>query len=189
MQDLSQGVVVRLFVPGRARTKGSLEPIHTPGRGGRPCRIAMRDNDLSKAWKEAMIRELRADLGITVAMRVVDGKRRAVRTDAEPYAGPVELRAWFLFEREIGVGGEVWPSHNTDWPTAPDIGDTDKLLRNVGDALTQAGVIADDALIVDCTSIKLWTLKGESPGVLIEARTPMTTGSVRTMIPMDAPKR
>lgn len=56
----------------------------------------------------------------------------------------VELRVDFLFARaDYPWAGPL------DRPTTTDTGDVDKLLRLVCDALTYAGVIADDARIVD----------------------------------------
>lgn len=45
------------------------------------------------------------------------------------------------------------PAH----PIGHNIGDVDKLARSTFDALTSAGVIADDALIYDVHAIKRWT--------------------------------
>jgi hypothetical protein len=157
-------VIARLFVVGRARTKGSLEPTITRMRG--KLKIAMHDTPQSKAWKLRMVKALREALGITVAR--VDGELQ--RVDAEPYGGAVEVHAFFRFERSPAVAGGVWPSHDTEWPTADDIGDEDKLRRNVLDALTQAGVIKDDAYSIGGVTLKRWCKPGELAGVEILVR-------------------
>jgi hypothetical protein len=157
-------VIARLFVAGRARTKGSLEPTVTRMRG--KLKIAMHDTPLSRAWKLRMVGALHKALGIRVAS--VAG--RVQRVDAEPYAGAVEIHLFFRFKQEQSVAGGVWPSHDTEWPTADDIGDEDKLRRNVLDALTQAGVIKDDCLSVGGVTLKRWCKPGELAGVEILVR-------------------
>jgi hypothetical protein len=146
-------VIAKVFVPGRSRTKGSLKPVHIRMGGGR-CRVSLtEDHALATPWKKTMIRALvSANPGIVVGV---------------PYAGAVEIHCFFRFAREEAVGGGVWPSHETLWPTAPDIGDEDKLRRNVLDALTQAHVIADDALSIGGMNYKRWCAPGEQPGVTI----------------------
>lgn len=93
----------------------------------------------------------------------------------EPYAGPVEVFAFFRFEQERSVAaktaGAVVPSQDMAWPTAPAIGDEDKLRRSVLDALTQSHLLADDALVVGGGNYKRWTVGGEPSGVAILVRT------------------
>ena len=57
------------------------------------------------------------------------------------------------------------------FPVAPTVGDLDKLVRAVGDALTQAGVIEDDRHIVTLASSKRWAHADEEPGVIVTVRT------------------
>jgi hypothetical protein len=143
-------IIAKVFVPGRSRTKGSLKPIHIRGGAGRPCRVSLtEDHELATPWKKRMMEELLGTAGVV------------------PYADAVEIHCFFRFERELAVGGGVWPSHETLWPTARDIGDEDKLRRNVLDALTQAHVIADDDLSIGGMNYKRWCTEGEQPGVLI----------------------
>lgn len=165
MPDASEGFCVRLFIPGRSRTKGSLDPYQT-GRGSGTIKITQRDRELSRLWKLKMVKALRETLGIRTAK--IGGK--VVRTDAEPYAGAVEVHRFFRFEREVRTAagartGEVWASHEQPWPIAHDIGDVDKLTRNVLDALEQAGVIANDCQVVGGVELKRWCSPGEQPGV------------------------
>lgn len=90
---------------------------------------------------------------------------------------PIEVRLLFTFPRAESVNGGVVPSHDTPWPTHITIGDLDKLIRNVGDAMLLpanrgqlplcSGLLRDDSLIVKMLPIKLWALDGEAPGVLI----------------------
>jgi Holliday junction resolvase RusA-like endonuclease len=168
---MSGEVIARLFVAGRPRTKGSLKPIHIRGGKGRPCRVSLtEDHEQAAVWKRAMIQAI--------------GNMRVGKLElAEPYSGPVEVHAFWRFERELETGAkrrsdrQVWPSHDTEWPTAMDIGDEDKLRRNLLDALTQSGLLADDRLVVGGMNYKRWCLPEEKPGVEFVVRVapePMT---------------
>lgn len=67
----------------------------------------------------------------------------AMGTDGRPLAtftGPIEIDIEFEFRQA--------KSNDDDFPTVQHIGDGDKLTRAVWDALTQAGVIEDDAFCV-----------------------------------------
>jgi Holliday junction resolvase RusA-like endonuclease len=72
----------------------------------------------------------------------------------EVYAGPVEVRIAFTFERH-GVTAKASP-----WPTVNGgvnaIGDLDKLERNVLDALTDAAILADDSQVCVMSTRKQW---------------------------------
>jgi crossover junction endodeoxyribonuclease RusA len=72
---------------------------------------------------------------------------------------PVRVDQRFYLERP------AVPEH-PDFPLGPP--DQDKLARAVNDALTQAGVLADDALIVDARVIKIWAQPGQPPYARIE---------------------
>lgn len=168
-------MIARLFIPGRARTKGHIENFVT-GRGSGKITVRNADREVLKRWMAVMISEMRKQLGIIVQkQREVgsNGKARLVikRVDGiEPYAGPVEVCTFFRFHRELNSVADVWPSHDTLWPTALDIGDEDTLRRAVLDALTQAGVLDDDRWVVGGTNYKRWCEPGEEAGVLIVVR-------------------
>lgn len=91
----------------------------------------------------------------------------------EKFVGPVGVEVTFVYQRPKGHYGSG--SHaETIKATAPlyktSAPDLDKLQRAVGDALTQAGVLRDDSLIVEWSAVKIW---GELPGVdLIVMDTP-----------------
>jgi hypothetical protein len=142
----------RGFISGKPRPKGSLKPrVGRDGRG--KMTITLHDDPDSEAWKRTMIKWIRAKYGIVPI--VESGK--IIAFDPAPYAGAVSVGAVFYFVKTIGVNGEVWPSHDTEWPMADDIGDTDKLQRNLGDALEQSGLIANDRNIVKwCDPQKRW---------------------------------
>ncbi len=80
----------------------------------------------------------------------------------EPFPYAVHVRATFYLAKSyvIKAGKRTdafWPSHETPLPIAHDTGDTDKLCRNVGDALKDAKLIADDSIITKWLDPqKLW---------------------------------
>lgn len=82
-------------------------------------------------WTENAVRVLRLQLGT-----------------APRFEGPVYVRATFAFESPAVTESE--------YPVAPTIGDTDKLLRCLNDALTKAGVIEDDRFVVHTEADKVW---------------------------------
>lgn len=139
MQRLNEGSGVLVWTPGRPRTKGSLIPRHLAGRAGKRCKVWLtEDGEHSAAWKDAMVRAIRA------------------ACVCERYAGPVEVHAFFRFERE---GPEM-----DIWPIGRQYGDEDKLRRNLLDALTQSALLADDSLVVGGQTWKRFVAEGEAPG-------------------------
>ena len=102
---------------------------------------------------------------------------RRCELPAEPFDQAVKVRVvFYLAKSHVMKAGKrtdsFWPSHDTPFPTAHDIGDLDKMCRNVGDALQDAKLIADDSLItgwinpdklwapdnVPTTFIEVWTV-------------------------------
>jgi Holliday junction resolvase RusA-like endonuclease len=90
--------------------------------------------------------------------------KAAMGSDGRPMAtfkGPVEIHIEFEFRRA--------KSNTDDFPTVRTIGDGDKLTRAVWDALTQAGVIEDDAYCVDWSGSKRYA---EEDRTYITVRSP-----------------
>jgi hypothetical protein len=172
-------VIARLFVAGRPRTKGHMQPTHRRGVGGKPCSFGTaKDRPLTQVWMAKLNGQIQRQLGIKLGVR--DG--RVVRVDGgQPVAEAVEIHCFFRFDREASMAeaaeeGTVWPSHDVPWPTAISIGDEDTLRRAVLDALVKAGVIKDDSLSIGGMNYKRWCEPGEEAGVTIvvmEAPTPM----------------
>lgn len=149
-------ILANLTVTGRARTKGSLKPVRT-GAGSFYMKEQVAQ---SRPWRAKVARASReyqlAEFG-------------ALRR----YEGAVEVRAVFFLPREESVSGGPFPSHDTLWPTAITIGDGDKLLRNVNDALIMprkrseaavtSALILDDSQIVKQSGLKVWVGDGEEP--------------------------
>jgi Holliday junction resolvase RusA-like endonuclease len=137
-------VLLMCWVDGTPRPKGSLKVVSARGR--RP--VLREQSTDSSAWRDTVAWTARRELNLPAT--------------GYPTQIPVELACTFAFER---------PESNTDEePTSGGIGDLDKLLRNVGDALTDAKVIADDRQIVAMKASKVWTADGQKPGALITVR-------------------
>jgi crossover junction endodeoxyribonuclease RusA len=139
-------------IDGRPRPKGSMVC-----QGGRQHRLVESVKD-STAWKLTMIRAIRAEYGI---VPIKDGNRVVGWRDWEPINTPIGVGAVFMFWPENGVTEDKYPIGRV-------YGDTDKLCRNLGDAMEQSGLIKDDNLIVAWGAEKRWCVEGESPGVIFD---------------------
>lgn len=125
---LSDGTLLELWVPGAPKTKGSLTFL-----GGRHVVENVKG---SSAWRRMVANAAR--------------QWRAAAQLHEPFAGPVEVLAWFMLPVD---------------PLQYGAGDLDKLLRNVLDALSApkrpedgskcAGVYVDDNQVARIVSEKL----------------------------------
>lgn len=80
------------------------------------------------------------------------------RKQSKPLDGPLVLTVDFFLQKPATT---KYPDYPLGTP------DTDKLLRAIGDALTQAGLVADDARFVDTHASKRWAV-GRDPGALIK---------------------
>lgn len=149
---------VRCWVAGAAKTKGSLRAELAPGRtaaGGRRVRM-VESVAGSSAWRAATAQAVMAVLG---GAPTPDGPRLPCR----PWTQAVEvgLCAWLPRPRTSPADG---------WPLSAKTGDVDKLQRNVGDALQDVGLLADDSLIVSWSATKLWAPDPLQAGALILVR-------------------
>lgn len=152
---------LRVWVGGRARTKGSLR-----WQGTR----AVEQVAGSKGWRETVAGTVLRVLGST------PGPGGPVVT-WEPHGGPVAVSLTVWLPRPASRAAEPYPTRRTD-------GDLDKLARNVGDALTDAAVITDDTMVVHWSAWKLWAPSPERSGVLIEVvavDAPVPTGPIGTV--------
>lgn len=75
-----------------------------------------------------------------------------------PLRAPYRLEVWFYIPRP--------KTTRAKHPVAPTVGDLDKLVRAVGDALTASGLIADDRHIIHLTASKQWA-GHDGPGAVI----------------------
>ena len=90
----------------------------------------------------------------------------AARNGNAPYVSQVRLELDFHFPRPMGHFGKrgLRPSAPLQMFRRPDL---DKLIRAVLDALTDAGVLRDDAQVDDIRARKRYCAEGESPGVRV----------------------
>lgn len=128
-------LLVQTFIPGHARTKGSLDVKHY-GRGRRPVLV---DTDLSIMWRRLVAYKARLDYA-------------ARWPDAGPCLGPIRVEGLFI------LPGATW-----EVIMAQGAGDVDKLLRNTLDALAtdphkpdlSAGVYGNDSQVVTSAADKM----------------------------------
>lgn len=119
----------------------------------RHLRVLVHGAPATQGSKKAFIR------GKKVVLVEMDDKlpawRAAVEAAARLAAGP----GWQPMEAAVSIAGEVrlLKPRTTKYPDAP-LGppDLDKLQRALGDALTKAGVIRDDARITHWNIRKVW---------------------------------
>jgi hypothetical protein len=107
-------VLLSCWVDGTPRPKGSLKPT---GRQGGRVRLVEQSTD-SSTWRDTIAWTARRELNLPAP--------------GYPTQLPVELACTFAFERAESCTDEE--------PTGAGIGDTDKLIRNVMDALQDAKV-------------------------------------------------
>jgi Holliday junction resolvase RusA-like endonuclease len=131
------------FIPGHARPKGSLKPQQTRGGGGRltgNVRMVESSTD-GPRWRRTIAKHVEA-----LGWAQIDG----------PCV--VEMTFWF---DPASVGWDSDQLDEDDFPIHPHIGDLDKLVRNVLDALQDCGAYANDRQVVGFGgSCKRWALTG-----------------------------
>lgn len=130
------------FVPGHPRPKGSMEPQVVRDGSGRPTgRVRLVESSPEgPRWR-----------------RIIAAHVRALRWPM--LSGPVAVSLSFWFDAQA-LGAADDEAHA--YPVQAYVGDTDKLIRNVLDALDDADVYADDRQVVDVTAGKRWTR--QAPG-------------------------
>jgi Holliday junction resolvase RusA-like endonuclease len=117
------------FIPGHARPKGSLEPqMVRAGNGKLTGRVRMNETPQSRLWRR------------TVADHVSE-------LGWETLVGPCVVEMTFWFDPAC-VAHRLTQWDEEDYPTHPHIGDLDKLVRNVLDALQDAEVYTNDRQVV-----------------------------------------
>ena len=87
---------------------------------------------------------------------------RSARKGAAPLAGPIVVVHEFVVPRPKTVKAE--------YPITRSSGDLDKLIRNIFDGLTDAGVWGDDSQVVSSQETKRFAVPGEEPGVVVTVR-------------------
>jgi Holliday junction resolvase RusA-like endonuclease len=107
-------------------------------------RIVQVNSSKHKAWRKAIVQEAIATLP----------------NDWQPIDEPCELIVNFYLPKPKTVDRQL-PS------VSPDL---DKLIRAVGDSLTDSGVVIDDSRIVRISARKLYA-EGIAPGATIQVKT------------------
>jgi Holliday junction resolvase RusA-like endonuclease len=107
-------------------------------------RIVQVNSSKHKAWRKAIVQEAIATLP----------------DDWQPIDEPCELIVNFYLPKPKTVDRQL-PS------VSPDL---DKLIRAVGDSLTDSGVVTDDSRIVRISARKLYA-EGIEPGATIQVKT------------------
>lgn len=153
-------IPITLWVSGVPKPKGSMKCI---GRRGKVAHVLTEDDSSGdrKLWR-------------TAVATIADQARQRRTLD---YA--VRVHVTFYIPRPAnhygtGRNAAVVKDSAPAFPTAKTIGDTDKMQRNVGDALVDGHVLTDDSLIVDWFASKRWAAErsnvvgvGGQPGALI----------------------
>lgn len=143
---------VLLIVPGVPVPQGSVRAFLAGGRAV----VAQGGSQ----WNRARLAEFRADLA-----------EQFTRKQGKRINGAVTLTVHALFARPKSHYGTGRNAHRLK-PSAPRAHtkkpDLDKLIRAVGDALTNAGVIEDDARINKFgESCKMWAPHGVAAKIII----------------------
>lgn len=156
--DAVTGIVILcdVFVPGHAKTKGSMQPL---GNG------KMVDKPSSRVWRKLIAERVKGDAAkrhahgyVAEASMQYDG-RVGVRIISYGHAGPAKTPTGNWLSTRL----EAWLIARAGF------GDVDKLARNVLDAISSedkddAHLIADDSQVVDLFSHKRLALPGTMVG-------------------------
>lgn len=153
--------LLEFWCPGRPSPKGSWDPIVVCNRHNiHECEVCtlkvgvrtyMSESDASKRWQRDMALAAQAAWKQS-PMQPLGGKR---------WDGPVMVLARFHYlkpGRMVPAGGPITSRY----------GDLDKLTRGLLDALTKAGVYADDRQVVELMADKQWSRADHDAGVMCE---------------------
>lgn len=135
------------WVPGAAKTKGSMEAQQPRGRGRAPRLVQSVEG--SERWAALVAETARQAAWSASHSRPPFGTGNVLQYPLRGHVA-VSLRFWLP----------------TDDVTKPHTGDVDKLARNVLDALTTAGVYADDVQVKDLAVEKYPARVRPGPGLL-----------------------
>ena len=148
---------LNLHVPGIPVPQGSMRLV----QGGR--RMIHSNHEKLRQWRVQVGHAAMAEMG-----------HARVRGEPWPAPGPVGLAVTFNFQRPAGhhINRKLTNPLRAVAPrehyVKPDL---DKLVRAIGDALTDAGVILDDSQITVLHAVKRWTTEAPYATVQIESCT------------------
>lgn len=161
-------IIVDVFVPGAAKTKGSME-IGNKATGW------LRESVVgSKPWRALMAGQVRDDIARRARERCHCGGEDCAPA---PWPGPVDVTV--VADLLPPLSGQIGRVQPWLWPIWDQAGDLDKLVRNVLDALgskskndkMNGGAIVDDNLVVHIDAWKHVAGEGRPPGVRITVQT------------------
>lgn len=141
--------IIDVHVVGQPRTKGSLRHIG----GGRMVEQHGHSTDWRRSVAGAAHEQIRC--------RCTDPACRSLKP-GHPVEGPVAVAIALLFPKPKSA-----PKTRPILPSTRATGDGDKHARNIFDALQDAGVIKDDAQVVDHSVSKRYCATGQVPGARI----------------------
>lgn len=131
-------IILSAWMPGVPQPKGSMRNVAKRGEAAR----LQEDNPRSAGWRKAM-----AD---ALGMKTNFG-----RDLGWPSELAVHVDVIFVFERPASAAERECPTGQRDG------GDLDKLVRNVLDAMQDAGVVRNDAQVCRITAEKGWLIPGD----------------------------
>lgn len=135
---------MKIIIPGQPMGKG--RPRASIRRG----RIAMHTPEKTANWTTRAAMVARQAIG------------------ACQHAGPVRVDVVAVFERPQRMLAKKWPNRREFHTSKPDRDNVDKIIL---DALTKAGVLADDAIVCDGRVQKFYADRIESAHVEITITT------------------
>lgn len=148
--------MVRIVVRGKPAPQGSKKAFLNK-RTGRINQV--EDSARSRPWRaqvQQAAEDVLADMGAT----------------AERFTGPVFVSVAFYFDRpnthyRSGRNSHLLRDNAPAFPHNKGTYDLDKLQRTIFDALTSAGVWADDSQVASVVATKRWTDDGASDGLTV----------------------
>lgn len=131
-------VVLSVHVVGTPKAQGSKRAFVVQGKDDAKPRAVVADS------AKAPLKDWRGD--VTAAVQAAMARRES--TTAWPVLGPLAVRLVFALPRPSSA-----PKDRRVWPSGR-VGDVDKLARAVLDSIEAAGVMKDDAQVVDLRVVK-----------------------------------
>lgn len=135
--------MIKFFVAGNPAPQGSKNSTAQKNKAGRYTgKVNVYESSKAlKPWRDMVVWHARR------------------HKQATPLDGPLVLTVEFYLPKPATTKYPVYPLGTPD---------TDKLLRAIGDALTQAGLVTDDARFIDTHASKRWATGEPGAQIMIE---------------------